>query len=203
MTKIIVVDLGGVYFDDGTSIAIEKVHRLLGVPKEKVEEVLKSSPKKEGWLYRLGKITLDEFTEAGAKKLGVDRERFLELVDLWNSSYSEIKGMSDFVSKLRKNYKVIVFSQIPKGRFEYLDKKYSLQERFDDFALSFEAGFGKEDVRFYEFMLKKAKCTPSEVLLIDDRQQFLDTAKSLGMQTVLFSNPGQLKADLKKAGIKV
>ncbi len=203
MIKIIAVDLGGVYFEVGTKIALKKIYQIVNVSKKKVDEIFRSYPKKEGELYHKGKITKQKFWSAAVERLKISREKITELQEIWNSSYKPIKGMKELVSELRKNYKVVAFSGNIKERIEYLNEKYKLNEDFDGFVLSFDFGLDKKEKEFYRILLEKVKCEPEECLFIDDRQDFLNIAKSLGIKTILFKNAEQLKSDLRKFGVNI
>ena len=203
MIKTIVVDLGGVYFEAGTRIALQKIYRLLNVPKENVDEIFEGYPRKEGFLYRKGKLTKEKFWKAAVKKLKIDKKMVLRLQEIWHSSYKPIKGMKELITRLRKNYRVLVFSGNIKERIKYLNRKYNLKEDFDDFIFSFDFGFNKKEIEFYTILLKRIVCRPEECIIIDDVQEFLDTARSFGLKTILFKNPNQLKSDLKKFGVKI
>ena len=203
MIKIIAVDLGGVYFEAGTKIALKKIYKIVNVSKKKVDEIFRSYPKKEGELYHKGKITKQKFWSTTVKKLKIGKEKIPELQEIWHSSYKPIKGMKKLVSKLRENYKVVAFSGNVKERIKYLNEKYGLNEDFDDFVLSFDFGLDKKEKEFYRVLLEKVKCKPKECFFIDDYQEFLDIAKSLGIKTILFKNTEQLKSDLRKFEIKI
>jgi putative hydrolase of the HAD superfamily len=204
--KAIICDWGGVFLKAGTGIALKRIYKIVNSPKRKVNEIFAGHFKKEGWLYRRGKLTKREFWKAAIKKLNINKKIIPKLQKTWHSSYKPIKGMREIISRLRRNYKVIAFSGTVKERVEYLDKKYGLLKNFDDFVLSFNVGFSKEDVEFYKILikrLKKLKLKPEECVFIDDHQEFLDTAKSFGIKTLLFRNPSKLKTDLRKIGIKI
>lgn len=203
MIKTIVFDLGGVYFKQGTRIALPKIYKFANVPKEKVDEFFKSYPKKEGWMYRRGKITKKEFWKAAVKKLEINKNLISELEEIWHSSYKPIKGMRELVSKLGKNYRVIVFSGNIKERIEYLNQKYGLNNDFDDFIFSFDFGFNKREIEFYKILLEKIKCQPDEAVCIDDSQRVLDIEKSLGIKTILFKNAEQVKSELQEFKVNI
>jgi HAD superfamily hydrolase (TIGR01509 family) len=203
MIKIIAVDLGGVYFEAGTIIALKRIYKIVNAPKKKINEIFRSYPEKEGELYHKGKITKQKFWRAAVEKLKIGKEKIPELQEIWHSSYKPIKGMKELVFELRENYKVVAFSGNIKERIKYLNEKYKLNKDFDDFVLSFDVGFDKREKEFYRILLEKVKCEPEECLFIDDYQEFLDIAESLGIKTILFKNAEQLKSDLRKFGIKI
>ena len=202
MIKTIITDLGGVYFSPGTYIAINKINRLLGISKQKLDEVFETSQRKEGFLYRKGKLAKNEFWKRAAKKLKIRKNLVPKLQKIWHSSYTPTKEMKNLMLKLRKNHKVIVFSDNVRERFDYLEKKYEIRKDFDELVLSFKAGFNKREPGFYKVLLKKIGCRPEESILIDNNQYVLKTAKRFGIKTILFKNPKQLKADLRKFGVR-
>jgi HAD superfamily hydrolase (TIGR01509 family) len=206
MIKIIIMDLGGVYFENGTKIALPKIYKLVKVPKKKIDEIFCGYPHKEGWLYRRGKITKKKFWNIAVEKLKIDKKLVPKLKEIWHSSYRPIKGMKELIGKLRKNYRVIAFSGNIRERVEYLNKKNCLFGDFDDLLLSFKVGFTKREIEFYKILLKKLekmKSKPKECILIDDSKMVLDIAKSFGLKTILFESPKQLKSDLRKFGVKI
>ncbi len=196
--KVIAFDLGGVCFTDGTDVALKKIYGLVDAPREKVDELFRAGPKKEGWLYRKGKITKDNFWNTVAEKLNISKDKALVLRKIWLTSYTPISGMKELVSKLRKNHKIVVFSATAKERMDYVDEKYGVYSDFDDFVLSFETGFHKNEREAYEILLERAGCRPDECVIIDNKQSVLDIAKRFCIKTILFRNPEHLKAELKK-----
>ena len=135
MIKTIVIDLGGVYFTPGTKIAVKKIRKITNASKQKIDEIFEGYPKKEGWLYRRGKITKKAFWNAAIKKLKIDRRLVPKIQEIWHSSYKPIKGMRELVQRLRKRYRVIAFSGSIRERVNYLNKRYGLKQDFDDLIL--------------------------------------------------------------------
>ena len=203
MIKAIVFDLGGVYFKAGTAIAVKRIYGLVNADREKVDEIFQAPPRKEGWLYGKGKLSEEEFWRRAIEKLGMDPKLVPELKEIWHSSYEPIEGMRELVRELRKKYRVIAFSGNVRERFEYLDRKYGLRGDFDDFVLSFEVGFHKDEREFYEALLGRIGCEPEECVFIDDKREFLEIAGSFGIKTILFGGLEQLKTDLRGLGVEV
>lgn len=203
MIKAIVLDLGGVYFTDGTIIALKKIYKLVDAPKKSVDEVFKASPHKEGFLYRTGKLTGKEFWELASKKLNLDRRTVPKLRDLWFSSYKPNRGMKELVTRLKKKYEMIVFSGNIRDRVNYLDRKYKFKKIFDKFIFSFDIGFNKDQPESYGYLLRKVGCKPNEFVYIDDKPEFLKMARSVGINGILFSDARTLKKNLRDFGVDV
>lgn len=61
----------------------------------------------------------------------------------------------------------------------------------------------KPDLRIYQILLERYGLRPEECVFIDDRQENLDTARELGFETVLFRTAKQVRAELKRMGVRI
>jgi HAD superfamily hydrolase (TIGR01509 family) len=201
--KYIVCDLGGVYFSDGTKSAVEKIKNLYHADPRTVDELFKSSPRKEGYLFRIGKMEASEYWNVVSKKLDIPKEKIPEVRELWYGAYELDKDVEKIIESLRPKYKVVVFSGNIKERVEYLHKKHGILDKFDNFVFSYDHGLHKGDHGFVEKLLKEIDAHPSECVYIDDKDEYLDMGKRLGMKTILFHDAASLKDDLRKHGVEV
>lgn len=75
--------------------------------------------------------------------------------------------------------------------------EFGLSTIFEAFISSCYLSVRKPFRRFYNRALGIAQCEPSKSLFIDDRQQNLTPAQSMGMNVILFKSAPQLRADLE------
>ncbi|MBL7055853.1 hypothetical protein ISS07_02990 [Candidatus Woesearchaeota archaeon] len=129
MIKTIIFDLGGVYFTNGTKIAIDKISKKYKIKKEELEEVLK--PGSEfGKLYRKGKISGTEFFKKLKDNFDI-KSNNRELAEIWFGSYKPIKEVVKIVKDLkRKEFKIYFLSDNVKDRADYLQAKYDFTSKF-------------------------------------------------------------------------
>jgi len=85
LIKAVVFDLGGVYFTNGTSIAIKKFEDMLGIPTERLLEVF-GEERGLGRDYRLGNVERKEFWSKVAETLDVDSETVKAMESIGHSS---------------------------------------------------------------------------------------------------------------------
>lgn len=78
------------------------------------------------------------------------------------------------------------------------NRKMGLYDHFDHLILSFEVKLTKDSRQIFLLALEKLKVRASECIFIDDVQKFVDTARSVGMKTILFRNNKQFHSDLKR-----
>jgi 2-haloacid dehalogenase len=65
-------------------------------------------------------------------------------------------------------------------------------------VLSGEEKVCKPDPKIYKILLDRYQLCPEESIFIDDRQDNLETAQKLGIETILFKTAEQLRENLKK-----
>ena len=194
MIKTIIFDLGGVYLNRGIWIAEEKFAKKYQLPLEKVVEVLIKKNYKD---YFSGKITEQEYWRRFLSEFNL-KEDWKELRKTLLNSFKQQEGMPELIKKLRKNYKIGLLSDQTKEWWPHLDKKHNISQNFDFIIISYQTGFHKPQEEIYKIAISKSKFKPEECLFIDDLEHNLEPAKKLGMQTLFFKNPKQIKENLKE-----
>ncbi len=194
-------DLGGVYFESGSDIAIERFRKEYKLPKKKLVHAFKTP----GLVYDYGagKIDRKEFWERVTKYLNINSNVAREMEKTWISLYKPKKDMVNLIKNLRRNYKVVVVSGNLKERVEFLNKKTSLHKKFDGYFYSFDYGTNKPSADLCKFALEKLKAKPEECVMIDDNLKFLGNVKELGINVIHFKSTDQLKRSLKRSGVKL
>ncbi|MFH1642233.1 MAG: HAD family phosphatase [Nanoarchaeota archaeon] len=200
MIKTIIFDLGGVYFTNGSKMAVDEIAKSFSVPKELVDSVIHG---KIGTLYREGKITEKEFWQKGQSVWGLSKDSQL-LSKIWLKQYKPNSGTVKLIKKLNHNgYELLYLSDNVQERVDYLENKYPFQKNFKDGVFSHKAKVRKPNPQIYRLVLQKTKSKPREIVFIDDKENFLFPAKKLGINIILFDNPEQLRRDLKILGVKI
>lgn len=134
-----------------------------------------------------------------------DNDRFWDEVrSMWNVSFSnqvladlynqEDQEQRDHEQKVLATYAALksqrslfLLSNQLKHRADYIRNKPSMKI-FDQLYFSNEMGLAKPDAAIFLTVVKGHGLKPEETLFIDDRRENLETAKALGMQTVLFED---------------
>ncbi len=194
MINALVFDLGGVLFADGSSVLIKKYGKI-------AEKVLRSEKCID---LRKGLISDREFWLWAQKILG-EKYKASKFKKEWYESYVLDKDIFELLKNLKEKYKLIAFSGNVKSRVTFLDKKYNFRKYFDVEVYSFDHQTSKPEKKFFEILLKKSKCKPSEIIYIDDSEFYSLPAKKLGANVLIYSrgNIAKLKSDLKKFGISI
>jgi putative hydrolase of the HAD superfamily len=80
-------------------------------------------------------------------------------------------------------------------------EQFGLRDIFIAFFSSCWVGVLKPARRIYEVALAMSQAEPGNSVFIDDREQNLEPARELGMQTIRFTDAHQLRQDLAGLGV--
>ena len=72
---------------------------------------------------------------------------------------------------------------------------------FEAVVVSGEEGVAKPDPAIFALLLERFELDPAGTLFVDDKAVNVDAAATVGLRTVLFTDPESLRADLARAGL--
>lgn len=196
MIKVILFDLGGVLFTNGSKKFKEAIISRYNLEKGFVEAVDEDIGSK----YREAKITRDEFWKYFLEKLNIT-ENPDNLEKEWISYYDLITGTRDIISELSKKYKVYYLSDNVKERVDKLDERFGFLKWFVGGIFSHDVGVRKPNPKIYEYAIQKVGVKPEEIVFIDDKESSLIPARQMGIATILFESPDQLRNALISLGV--
>ncbi len=194
--KCIIFDVGGVLLKE----KIDKVHDTInkGLGKKVFD--------RKDAIHRkalLGKLTEKEFFNILSKKYGIPAKRLQTLSD---DKYLKIaktnKDLMMIAKMLQKNYVTCILSNVTPMHKKH-DHMMNIYSFFDHVVLSCDIGAIKPNQKIFRIALEKLKLKPEECIYIEDREEFLETPKRLGMNVIHFKNVKHLTKGLKKYGVKI
>ena len=83
----------------------------------------------------------------------------------------------------------------------YRIQQFGLGRYFPVFFSSCFLGLRKPDEAIYRLVLQVTQCPPEQCIFIDDREVNLECPRELGINTILFRDPAQLRAELISHGV--
>lgn len=177
--KAMFFDIGGVLLTNGWDESARKKACL----KFQLDfETLNARHREVFSTYELGKISLEEYL----KYLVFDEKRSFSVRDFEQFMFEQSKPypeMLDLLASLSKQGRVKIFAVSNEGRelTDHRIEKFKLDQWIDGFIVSSFVGLRKPDPDIYHLALDIAQVDPSEVVYLDDRELFIDVAKSLGI----------------------
>ena len=97
-----------------------------------------------------------------------------------------------------RKYKLYLLSNKKELHYRYIANKFSIVEEFDEHCLSYKFVYMKPDSKIFQAVLKKSKLPANNHIYIDDKEEYVNAAKSIGMAGIVFKSVDQLKNALKE-----
>ncbi len=198
--KNIVFDIGGVLADF-------KVVEFLagkGFDGAMIKRIIKASVMTPFW----GQFERDEITEEEALKGFASADP--EIEEALGKAFSSVEGMllgRDFAIPLVQDlheagYKVYYLSNYSRKAYNECGESLSFMPYMDGGIVSFKVGKTKPDPQMYLQFLDEFGLEAGECLFVDDTEENVVAAKTLGFEGIVFKTYEQLLEDMKLCGVK-
>lgn len=125
-----------------------------------------------------------------------------ELAKIYSDIFWENSELTKLLPYLKKNYKLYLLSNTNIIHRKYGWDKFEFIKHFDRLFLSYEIGYAKPEKEIYEFVISNIPYEKEELIYIDDIENFILTANSLGWNAVRFSSNEELIKEFLRFGIK-
>jgi putative hydrolase of the HAD superfamily len=187
MIRAVIFYCFGVIISDALSVIVDELGSRNPAGADEVRSLVRASNK--------GIIDPNESNKRIADILGVELEEYRQQV-----RDGEVKDMRvlNLIKDLRTKYKTAMLSNI---NVPGLMRRFSEAEReeyFDVIVVSAEIGFAKPEAQAYEITADRLGVRLDECVFIDDREDFCEAARGVGMQAVFYQSFDQAKADLER-----
>ncbi len=103
--------------------------------------------------------------------------------------------------KVSGKYKIYALTNWQQGLFDIALVRYDFMHWFDGRVVSGEEKTRKPFPEFYQRLLDRYQINPAEALFIDDSLRNVDGAEKLGIKSIHFRSPEQLREELSSLGI--
>jgi putative hydrolase of the HAD superfamily len=200
MDKIesVIFDWGGVLIDDPRLGLLKYCSKAFGVPLDDY------TPVHDSFLdeFHKGLISEERFWRQISNKMGKPMPSARsQWYDAFRSAYVQKQEMFGLASSLHdKGYKTALLSntELPAVRF-FHEQSYNM---FDLLVFSCIERVMKPQRRIYEITLERLGSKAKETVFIDDVQEYIQAAKLIGLNTILFESVDQVKDELVKFGVE-
>ncbi len=182
-TKIraLLLDIGGVLLSNGwdrkaRARAAEKFSLDYDVLNERHHIIFDA--------FEAGKMSFDEYLDLLIVDMGVfSKEELREFIFAQSTAIPE---MIDYIKKVKHQYGLKVFALNNEARElnEYRISRFHLHEVFDAFISSCYLNVRKPDKSLYQYALDIGNFKKEEVVYIDDRIVFIQSAKRYGISGI-------------------
>jgi putative hydrolase of the HAD superfamily len=198
MYKAIIFDLGKVLVHFDFKVGYRELEGLCPYPAAEIPKRIAPT----GLVYRFetGLIEPQDFVAEFSRilDLHIGYDRFCSI---WGNIFGETLVPESMLEGLAARYRLLLLSNTNAIHFETIRQNYPLIRHFHDLILSYEVKAMKPRPEIFHAAVARAGCRPEECFFTDDMQQFVDGARSVGIDAVQFQSVEQLEEELRSRGI--
>ena len=196
--EAVIFDWGGVLIDNPAQDLINYCANALGVSSENYKKAqLRAEP-----AFTAGTISEKKFWRKICSELSLDVP---QTNSLWYKAFKAVYRPRQEVFDLAQHLKNSGLKTALLTNTEMPAMKFFLEQNYTAFtALTFSCGenVAKPDPFIYRITLEKLDCAPESAIFIDDRIDFIEGAKSVGLKTILYRTFGQIVEELINFGVQ-
>lgn len=185
MIKAVIFDCFGVIIADALEAIVADLRHTNPEVAQEVAAVINAANK--------GVISTETSRHRVSELLGIDEDTYVQKIRT-----GEVKDQAvlDYALELRAQYKTGMLSNMSNHGLNVRFAADELARYFDAVIVSGMIGYAKPEEQAYQAIADQLGVRLDECVMIDDRQDYCDGARSAGMQTVLYQSLPQLHADL-------
>ena len=127
-----------------------------------------------------------------------------DMIDAWFERFDEmmpgpIAGTVDILAELReREVPVYALSNWSAETFPFAQRRFEFLRWFCAILLSGEVRLVKPDPRIFKYFCEKFDLRPEQIIYIDDLQQNVEAACTIGMRGIRFRDPASLRTELTR-----
>ncbi|HBG81837.1 TPA: hypothetical protein DDW69_03270 [candidate division CPR2 bacterium] len=199
MIKTIIFDNNGVLTTSDAEGAHDKVAEFLNKPIREFKHLWEE----EARPLDIGKISNPDFLRNFLKHFGLE-ERYNELLKIHLQCYQDKPEVKEFAKNLGGKYETALLTNFG-NHFDSWNKRWKMEEIFrpDKIFVSAKIGMAKPGQEIYRYVLNVLCRKGEECLFIDDNQDNIAAANSLGIKGILFTDLENLKEELKGYSLEI
>jgi len=197
---LICFDLDGLYFTE-ESFQRFKENLAPNIEKQKRDLVLALSNEMKD--FKSGIMSEENYRERAKNELWLSCSNE-EIYQKLRESY-EVNEKVEKLAKLLKEkwYKIGVCSNNFPTRIRELDKKFNFLQNFDVHIFSYEVWLMKPDPKIFQVLIDKSWLEANKIIYSDDKEEKIQWARTLWIQTFVFHDFDEFVQDLKNCWVEI
>ncbi len=183
--RVIVFDLGNVLIPFDYNIIIDSINKIEPGLGDKFKKLYYENYNFHQELEK-NNLTPGEFTSKMLTWLDnkIDAEKFYHI---YSNIFTVNEKMISLLPRLKENYKLVLLSNTNFIHQKYGWEKYGFLKHFEKLILSHEVGAAKPEIEIYRAVEKFTNEPSNTHFFTDDIPEYVDAAKSIGWDGVVFT----------------
>ncbi len=148
----------------------------------------------------MGRLTLDDYLDQTVfiHPQSFTREQFVAAIEAQSAANEDALAL---LRSLSGRHRMYALNNESRELNAHRRRAFGLDDALLAFFSSCYLGLSKPGPAIYRLALDLAGVQPTQALMIDDRLQNVEAARSVRMQAIHFQDAGQLKGELERLGV--
>mgnify|MGYP000471342705 FL=1 len=191
MIKNIVLDVGGVIFDDSK----QNIQKLLNKNCDNIYELAYGGGFKK---CLLGEISVQEHINSLKNEKDFNDISYILKKENLIKSYPLIKNNFEYIKGLRKRgYKLFLLTNITEDSYNYINELINIDETFDGGIYSYQEHLIKPDYDIYNLLINRFNLNKDETIFFDDKEKNVKAANEVGIKSYVFTSINDIESNLE------
>lgn len=190
MIRNIILDIGGVFFDDSKN----NIEKLLNKNCDKIYKLAYGRGFKK---CLLGEISVQEHVNSLKGEKEFSDINYILKKDNLVYSYPLIKTNFEYIKSLKgKGYRLYLLTNITEDSYNYINNLIDINKIFDGGIYSYQEHLIKPDCDIYNLLINKFNLNKSETIFFDDKEKNVIAANKVGIKSFVFTSIEDIKNNL-------
>ena len=198
--KNIVLDIGGVIFDDSDIGGVifddskKNIEKLLGKNCDVIYKLAYGKSFKE---CLLGNKKVNEHIESLSNYKEFEDLKYILSKKNLSKSYPLITTNFEYIKTLKKQgYKLYLLTNITEDSYNYINDLININSIFDGGIYSYQEHIIKPDKRIFNLLIDKYNLKRSETIFFDDKDKNVISAINQGISSYVFKSIEDIKNNI-------
>ncbi len=201
MINTIILDMGMVLID----FRWKELFHEMGLTGEKFDKMVAATVNDPVWNEFDRGVWTDEMMEEAFVKNAPELKK--EISDFMNVYFPNVLRKFDYTDAWldalkAAGYRLLILSNFSEKAFRDCVKELDYVSKVDEAVISCNIHMLKPDPEIFEYIISNYDIVPEETVFIDDNVDNINTAKTFGLNTVLFTGKDNADEELRKLGVK-
>lgn len=152
--------------------------------------------------FSIGEIDEKELISIFLQQKNIDLD-VKGYIEVFKKGIEPIEGMKSILESLSKNYQMATLINEGSEWANYKLNVSDFRKFFKKHFISGDLKVEKPNPEIYEIVLEKLNIKPEECIFVDDQTKNCIAAEKLGIKSIVFKNPVQLKKELVASSINI
>lgn len=190
MIKNIVLDVGGILFDDSKS-NIERIF------KKNCDSIYKNAYGNGFKKCLLGEKTVQEYINSLSNISEFEDISYILNKENLSVSYPLLSENFEYIKKLKYDgYKLYLLTNITEDSFNYINNIINIDTIFDGGIFSYQEHLIKPNPNIYNLLIDRFKLNKKETVFFDDKKKNIIVSNNVGIKGVVFNSISDIKNNI-------